>query len=364
MLSALLALLLAAPAPVPTAVVALLPLRALGVPPEVARALEATLRNELAALPEATLASDESVLRELKLEPGCEERLACTAQAASRAGARQLIVGTASQLGDAYMVDLKLVDARSGQELRRATHPVSGAQEVLLEALRSAAVELLAPARFTGSLQIQVLGADGALVFVDGKPVGRAPIKGAIAGLLPGQHTVRVVREGAPDRDLFVEVRFGKTTEARVDAAQIEQQAARAPPQEPLALAASGPSRNALTGPALPGEPPARSAALRFGGLGALGLATISATVAIALHTRAFATASELNRREQSNQLTPSDLGSYAQVDLNMRRARAFYGIAAGVGALGAGLLFLDWRLDKAAHVAVGPAQLSLSGRF
>jgi len=53
----------------------------------------------------------------LKREPDCEARIACAAAAAAQAGARQLIIGTTSQLGDSFMIDLKLLDARSGQEI-------------------------------------------------------------------------------------------------------------------------------------------------------------------------------------------------------------------------------------------------------
>ena len=62
-----------------------------------------------------------------------EAKIACAALAASRAGARELIVGTASQLGDAYMIDLKLLDARSAVELRRSTKPVSGSPDALID---------------------------------------------------------------------------------------------------------------------------------------------------------------------------------------------------------------------------------------
>ena len=150
-----LALVLAASEPVRPAV-ALLPLRPLGVQADVVAALELTLRNELSQLPEARVVPDKDVALQLSREPGCLERMACAAAAASRAGARQLILGTASQLGDAFMIDLKLIDARSAQVLRRATHPVSGSRDALIETLREAAVELLAPTRFVGALQIEV----------------------------------------------------------------------------------------------------------------------------------------------------------------------------------------------------------------
>src|SRR4051812_10448381 len=166
MLGAVTALVLAAgtvaPARDARTVVALMPLRPLGVPENVVHALQVTLHNELSALPEARLLPSRDVEDQLKREPDCEAKVACAALAASRAGARQLIMGTASQLGDAFMIDLKLIDARSGQELRRATHPVSGSQDVLIETLREAAVQLLAPQRFVGSVKVEVPGVPGA----------------------------------------------------------------------------------------------------------------------------------------------------------------------------------------------------------
>src|SRR3989442_10716531 len=88
-------------------VVALLPLRPLGAPADVVHALEVTLRNELAHLQEARLVPAKEVLDALKREPDCEARIPCAAAAAAHLGARQLIVGTTSQLGDSFMIDLK-----------------------------------------------------------------------------------------------------------------------------------------------------------------------------------------------------------------------------------------------------------------
>src|SRR4030088_249769 len=103
MVAAALALLVAAANAPPVhdarPVVALLPLRALGVPADVIHALEVTLRNELGSLQEARLAPEKDVLEALKREPDCEARIACAALAASKAGAEQGIMGTARQRG-------------------------------------------------------------------------------------------------------------------------------------------------------------------------------------------------------------------------------------------------------------------------
>src|SRR3954466_13343280 len=136
---AALAAVLAAATPPP--VVALLPLHPLGAPPDMVKALEVTLRNELSQLGEARLPEGKEGAGALRREPDCEARISCSAAAALRAGARQLIVGTTSQLGESCMIDLKLLDAKSLQEIRRATLPVSGSENALIETMREAAVK-------------------------------------------------------------------------------------------------------------------------------------------------------------------------------------------------------------------------------
>jgi hypothetical protein len=178
--------------------VALMPLQSLGLDADTIRALELTLRNELSQLPEARLLPEKD------------------AATAARAGARQLIVATASQLGDSFLIDLKLVDAKTGQLIRRATHPVSGSRDALIETLREGTVELLAPSRFVGGLQVEVPDAPGAAVFVDGRRVGTVPLASSIDGLLPGQHTLRVVDKGR-ERSTFVEIHYGRVGKARVE---------------------------------------------------------------------------------------------------------------------------------------------------
>ena len=338
MLAALAALVLAAGnAPVAheaRPVVALIPLHPLGVPADLVHALQVTLRNELSALPEARLAPEKDVAEQLKREPDCDARIACAALAASRAGARELIMGTASQLGDAFMIDLKLLDARSAAELRRATHPVSGSPDALIDTLRAAVVQLLAPARFVGAMRIEVPGVAGAMLFVDGKQVGATPLIKPIEGLTPGPHTVRVVAEGkAAESSAFVDVRFGQVTNARIELR----------PLQAVPIAALPVAQN-----------PARTAWMRPAALGGMGLGAASAVLAVIFHARAYATAGDLNRRESLNQLQPGDRAAYQDVDHDTHLARGFYVTAAILGAAGAGLFIWDLHVQGT----------SISGQF
>src|ERR1041385_4445318 len=213
-------------------------------------------------------------------------RLACLAAAAAKAGARELILGTTSQLGDAFMVDLKLVDARSAQEVRRATYPVSGTQDVLIETLHEAAVRLGAPARFVGAIRVEVPGASGASLFVDGRPAGTLPLSAPIDGLAPGQHTLRIDAGKAREMSTFVEVRFGQTTDAHIELANLPVSV----PAAALPVAASA------------GAPLRKPVWLRPAAIATLGLGVASAIAAVAFHASAYATASDINRREAANQ--------------------------------------------------------------
>jgi hypothetical protein len=333
MLAPLAALVLAAGNVVPAEdarpVVALLPLRPLGVPAELVRALQVTLQNELSSLPEARLAPAKEVADQLRRETDCEVKISCAALAASRAGARQLILGTASQLGDAFMIDLKLVDARSAQELGRATYPVSGSQDALIDTLREAVVQLLAPARFVGAMKIDVPGYPGAQLFLDGKPLGDTPLQKPVEGLTPGPHTVRVVAQGrAQEASAFVDVRFGQTTEARIDLKPII-------PSFPVPVAA------------LPGAgpvPAAHAKWVRPAALTGLGLGAAALVVAVVFHAKAYATAGDINQRESINQLQPGDSAGYREVDRDTHYARGFYVTSAILTAAGAGLLYWNLR--------------------
>jgi hypothetical protein len=327
------ALLLAAPEPA-RPFVALLPLHPLGVPADVVGALELTLRNEISQLPEARLVPERDLAANLEREPGCPEKPACAALAASRSGARQLISGTVSQLGDAFMIDLKLIDSRSGQEMRRATHPVSGSRDALIETLRETAVELLAPARFVGGLEIDVPDAPGAAVFIDGKQVGMVPLKAPIHGLVPGQHTLRVVDKGR-ELSTFVEVRYGLVNRARVELGPVRVQQSALPqaPTQPGAGFAGGPQ----PGPRKPGW-------VRPAAVGALGLALISAGVAAVYQARASSTASGLNDRAAQNALVPADRAGFDLVTHDTHFARGYL-IASGALLLtGGALLVWDFR--------------------
>jgi hypothetical protein len=113
-------------------------------------------------------------------------------------------------LGDRYVINLKLVDARSGAEVRRVAEPLSGSPSELIEGVRVAAYKLVAPERMRGTIAINT-DFPGGQVMLDGRVVGRTPLP-QIDAVPVGQHTVRLRFSGAQELERKVEVRFEKTS--------------------------------------------------------------------------------------------------------------------------------------------------------
>jgi hypothetical protein len=349
---------------------AVLPLRPLGVKADAAEAMESTLRDEISRLPEVSLTDPAKVARALQARPNCLASPACAAAAAKRAGAVKLVLGTVSSLGELYTLDLKLLEAKNGKEIRRLSRPVSGKRDLLLEAVRATAVELVAPERYVGSLLIGAIANDvpvpGAKLYLDGKLAGTTPLTAPITGLRPGQHALRVSKEGAKDADLFVDVQFDKVAVVRVDlvggtlagVAWVREEAARAllEGEQGGLLAVS--------------QRTPRSPALKIAGLSAAGVGIVAAVIGVAFHARAYGTASDLNRREQENRLARSDLSLYGDIDREVKTARALYVAGAIFVAGGAAALLYDRYLDSKPRPVITPlatgsgAGILLSGAF
>src|SRR5262249_33906612 len=155
-------------------------------------------------------------------------------------------------------------------------------------------------------------------LFVDGKPLGTLPLSQPIDGLVPGQHVVRV-KDKNQETSTFVEVRFGRTTDANIElgAAQVISVPSAAVPTlvEPPALR--------------------KPAWVRPAAIGVLGAGVASAVIGLTFHARASSTASDLNALAASNKLQRKDAQLYGDVDQNTNMARGFYIAAAVLAATG-----------------------------
>ncbi len=205
----------AAPAEVPVALYRLDPL---GLDAERALRLEALFRAELERMTQRILPNRASIDAALAKETGlrgCGGEPACLAAIGRKLAAAQVVYGNVAQLGESYVVNLKLVDAPKGTEVRRVAETLKGNADDLIEAVRVAAYRLVRPEELKGSLAI-LCDLPGALVDVDGKPAGRTPLARPIDGLEVGKHTVTLEARGYTPFNAQVDVRFQKTTEVVV----------------------------------------------------------------------------------------------------------------------------------------------------
>ncbi len=108
-----------------------------------------------------------------------------------------------------------MVDCRTGRAIRRISQPLSGQRAQLIEAMRFAAYTMLAPSRVRGSLQVMA-DHPGAQVFLDGKAVGKTPLRSALTGLKVGNHTLKVTHPDYLDFVRKVAIHFQKTSLVKI----------------------------------------------------------------------------------------------------------------------------------------------------
>ena len=142
----------------------------------------------------------------------CDGDAACLAELGKLVGADWVVYGEVGGLGDVQVVYLQLIDVAGSRELRSTTLEASAGDDPEGGA-RGAAVRLVAPERFVGSVAVTVDVA-GAAIYVDGKRLARSP---APALQLPvGTHALRVTHPEFRDFVRFVDVPFDRAADVQV----------------------------------------------------------------------------------------------------------------------------------------------------
>jgi TolB-like protein len=205
----------APPAPV---TVAVLDLKARGVPDGLAGAVMDVVTEEVARQPRFKVMSRkemESMLNQQAREQllGCDST-SCLAEIAGALNAELLVAGEVGRLGDGFILGLQLINQRYGTVSNRVNVPWPGAESDLPAVARAASQMLVLELKERPGGRLEVVGApSGATVYLDDKPVkGRQ-----VDPLDVGVYRVRVAAPGHQDRTIPVVVESGK--EARVNGA-------------------------------------------------------------------------------------------------------------------------------------------------
>ncbi len=205
----------------PGATHTLKPLEAIGLGGSRVQRITAALQKTLGQVPGVKMSSLKNSRRFLKSRHGatyaaCEGELSCVVKFGSLLKAPLVVAGDLSGLGKGFVLFLRLVDPKAGKVLRKVSVVYGGRQkqDVLL---REAAYRLLAPKKFRGKLKL-VVDVPGAAVFLNGKPMGKSPVK--ITDVQAGTHALRITHAEYHDYMRFVNVAFEKTTEINISLKQ------------------------------------------------------------------------------------------------------------------------------------------------
>jgi len=194
--------------------VAVWQLRTLGLDESRARRVDYELNRAFGRLRGFSLLPAEKVQIRLK-----KKRVAADATAVKVARVLRvnwLLTGTLGGLGDQISLDLRLLDGRTGEQVRQAAVNLPLATAERRSALDEILVRLLDPTRWVGSLALDVT-VEGAEVHLDGKRVATAPLEEPISGLAPGKHILRITRKGYDDFSKFVLIRYNQVARLKVD---------------------------------------------------------------------------------------------------------------------------------------------------
>ena len=207
--------------------IAVLQLEALGMDPEPVDRLESLFRMELERLAGRSLPTRRQTQRVIQSSARlrkCAGADACLAAIGRKLGVDLVVTGNVAALGDSFILNIKAVDVASGKQLpkRIATKPLRGSPDELIEAVRVAAYELLAPGAIHGSINV-LTDLVGASVSIDGVVRGKTPLGQPIGKLPLGDHKLRVEAEGYIPFEETVRVRFQKSTRVIVRLAVVDQ---------------------------------------------------------------------------------------------------------------------------------------------
>ncbi len=180
--------------------VAVLELNALGLSTAMRKNLELLVRNSIATIPRHRVTPPIEVQMALqdprhKAIAECGGGPECAVKVGRLVKADLVVFGTISTIGEAFSLNLRVMETRTGKETARQQSRISGNRDLLIPEVRLAAYKLVAPERIRGSLLIDIDVA-GVEVEIDGKKIGVTPLSKPVEDLLPGPHVVVLKRPG------------------------------------------------------------------------------------------------------------------------------------------------------------------------
>jgi hypothetical protein len=182
-------------------------------------AVQALVGGGAATVPGVSLVADKDLRAAIKKSKrkeleACERDVPCLVDLGKLVGATVFIAGEVGELGGGQVAYLTAIDVATGKEIGSTTAVLSGAADARQAEARAAAYRLLAPGLYVGTLALSV-DVPGAVIYVDGKVVGRSPAAPITASV--GTHALRVTHDKYRDFVRFVDVSFDAATKLDVN---------------------------------------------------------------------------------------------------------------------------------------------------
>ncbi len=293
--------------------IALMPLTSLGSTDEAVNAIQAILVGEFTKVLGERLIAPDALLEQSKHVKSafysCEGVVVCLTEVMGGLGWDAFVVGNIAGLGERQVINLKLIDVRTGREVAKASEKAVGEQSELITYMRKAAVQLVAPDLFTGTL-VLAAAQPGVQVQLDGQLLGTVPLANNRFAVPVGQHALEASGEGLVPFTTMVELAYGETKTVTVDL----------------------PRSTAFVG----GDTPFRHRWWTWAIAGAGALAVGLGGYFNALHVD---TVEKIEKRARSGTLTAQDVDLFTEQEAHWNRSVVLYGSGGGL-LLGVGVLF------------------------
>jgi TolB-like protein len=179
---------------------AVLDLAAHGVEPGIAQSLTQLLSLELKRFEGLGVISRDEIQTMLRFETDkqvlqCSSDTSCLVEIGGALGVDYLVSGSVGKLGEALVINLKLMDIGEARVVNRASESFQGVESHLPKALRFAAWSLLGkPVEGTGRLSLRT-NVDEGKASLDGEAPVNLPLEGPFSGLVPGKHGLALTSE-------------------------------------------------------------------------------------------------------------------------------------------------------------------------
>jgi hypothetical protein len=205
---------------------AVLEIRPLGVPADLAHTLTGVVAEQAGKIPGFIAISQSEIGAMLGLERqkqmlGCGDE-SCLAEIGGALGASRVLSGSVSKVGESYVLQLELVDTARAVVQGRESRTVPGSPTELIATARDLTHRLLTgkPLDTTGRIKFAI-EPSGAKVLVDGRLVGKSPLATPVP-MEQGNHRIQISADGyvtyettleaVPGQVLFHEVNLVSTS--------------------------------------------------------------------------------------------------------------------------------------------------------